>query len=162
MRHVHRSRHTDMSGAVHMSHKILHASDLPEEWPKESLYPYTLSGYRYKYTAEEALRSVLSNKHNEFFNIWTDIIAVLAFTSALCVFTASHVGNLDSTDFWLCIGVFSGVIVSRICSTLTHIFNCLNAKLSKNIWNLDQIGICHMALGSPFMWVVANGSRSFN
>ena len=45
-------------------------------------------------------------------------------------------------------GVYAAVILSRACSSLYHIFNCVSARMNRSLINLDFIGISCMALVS--------------
>ena len=49
---------------------------VPDGW---STYPYVVSGYRVNLGWAEALESVFSMRHNEFWMIWTDVVPIWVF-----------------------------------------------------------------------------------
>jgi len=133
---------------------VTSARDLPEGWCE---YPYTSAGYRVNYSLRQATRSVFSANHNEFWMIWTDIAPVCLFLALFIV----HVTSLQfamQPPFYQClvIGVFLGTIVSRICSSVYHVFNCVSLRANQTLIGVDMLGICCMAFGSPWGFANAN------
>jgi predicted membrane channel-forming protein YqfA (hemolysin III family) len=136
---------------------LLDQDDLPEGWLS---YPETMTGYRFDYSFKEAAGSIFQSDHNEFWMIWSDIFPLLSFCSIFGCFLLS---NEFSQMGWfyriLCIGVYFGIISCRICSSVYHIFNCVSLTLNRRLINLDLIGICNMAFGSPWIFCAAFGIR---
>lgn len=86
--------------------------------------------------------------------IWTDILP-------LCVFAALFAMYLQQNPSTLAVGVHLGVIVSRLCSSVYHIYNCYSLRANQRLINLDLIGICCMAFGSPYLYAIANRTDRF-
>jgi predicted membrane channel-forming protein YqfA (hemolysin III family) len=123
--------------------KLSSLDQLPTGW---CAYAYTRTGYRVNLSFSEATRSVFYWNHNEFWMIWTDVIP-------LCVFVTLLARARPSS---LALGVHLGVIISRLFSCIYHIYNCCSLRASQRLINLDLIGIACMALGSPWLYSLAN------
>ena len=138
-----------------MSSVVTSVRDLPEGWCE---YPYTSTGYRVNYSVRQATRSILSANHNEFWMIWTDIAPACLFLGLLFVNVSSEHFAMQS-PFYQCliVGVFLGTITSRICSSVYHVYNCVSLRANQRLINVDMLGICFMAFGSPWVFARANG-----
>lgn len=126
-------------------------NELPEGWCR---YENTLTGYRVNLTWKQSFVSIFDRRHNEFWMIWTEIAPLLILThvSILYFFTQEF---YTLPDFYkvLTIGVHFAIFITRICSSSYHIFNCISFRLNQTLINMDLIGICQGALGSP--WFIA-------
>jgi len=127
---------------------LLSVDELPYGWGE---YPF-----RVNLSCRSAVWSMFDRKQNEFWMIWTDIFPV-------CVFVFLFTMNVTSDPFMqrnaLLIGLYLAVILSRICSGVYHVFNCVSLKVNRTLIKLDQIGICCMAMGAPWFFVIVNQSH---
>ena len=136
-------------------HAVTSARDLPDGWCE---YPYTLTGYRVNYSLRQATRSIFSANHNEFWMIWTDITPAFVFLGLLFVNVSSeHFATQSPFHQILIVGVFLGTITSRMCSSAYHVYNCVSLHANQRLINVDMLGICFMAFGSPWVFAKANG-----
>ena len=143
-----------------MSSVVTSARDLPEGWCE---YPYTSTGYRVNYSVRQATRSIFSANHNEFWMIWTDIAPTCLFLGLLFVNVSSeHFAMQSPFHQILIVGVFLGTITSRICSSVYHVYNCVSLRANQRLINVDMLGICFMAFGSPWVFARANDIQSSN
>ena len=137
----------------------LHINELPNGWCE---YPFTLTGYRVDYSWKAATLSVFNRKHNEFWMIWSDIFPIIVFEYLYFVNRASESFQKRSLFLQcLVVGLYAAVILSRMCSCFYHIYNCVSLDMNQRLINLDLIGICFMALGSPWIFAIANKSDRF-
>ena len=125
---------------------------LPPGW---CAYPHTTTGYRVNLSFRAATRSIFHTNHNEFWMIWTDLLP-------LCVFVALFVIHWRQTGVSLASGVHAGVILSRLCSLVYHVYHCCSLRANQRLIYLDLIGICCMAFGSPWLYAVVYESYSFS
>ena len=139
--------------------KLLRIDELPAGW---CTYPDTLTGYRVNFSIKAATKSIFDRRHNEFWMIWSDILPLCAFVVLFVVNIASETFE-KRIFFSKCLvgGVFVAVIISRVCSSIYHIYNCYSLKVNQTMINLDLIGICCMAFGSPWVFANANKIESF-
>jgi predicted membrane channel-forming protein YqfA (hemolysin III family) len=103
-----------------------------------------------------AARSVFQ-WHDETFMIWTDMLPLLVFVVLWVVNVASPL-FADRDPFYktLVCGVYAAVVISRLCSLLYHVFKCVSQRAQCVLLNIDLTGISCMALGSPWLFAVAN------
>ena len=125
---------------------LLSVEELPYGW---SEYPFTATGYRVNFSCGSAVLSMFDRKQNEFWMIWTDVFPACVF---VFLFTVNESCSLLVT------GLYLAVILSRICSGLYHVFNCVSLRANRTLIKLDQIGICCMAMGAPWFFALVNQS----
>lgn len=120
------------------SHKYV-----PKGW---LVYYKTTTGYRVHYSIYSALYSIFANNHNEFWKIWTDIFPIMYFICQFILYMKIHKIDLKY-------GLYFGIISSRICSLIYHIFNCISLRLNQTLIYIDLIGVANMAFGSPYIFI---------
>ena len=136
---------------------LMRAEELPCGW---SEYPFTFTGYRVNLSCRSAVWSIFDKKHNEFWMIWTDIFPAYVFAFLFSVNVTSDSFKQLSVHFrLLVIGLYLAVILSRICSGFYHVFNCVSLRANRSLIKLDQVGICCMAMGSPWFFALVNESH---
>jgi predicted membrane channel-forming protein YqfA (hemolysin III family) len=52
-------------------------------------------------------------------------------------------------------GVYAGLVASRLCSLLYHVFNRVSPSVEWALLHADLCGIACMALGSPYLFAIA-------
>lgn len=130
--------------------------EVPENWV---CYPLVDSGYRVNLGYLRSFYSIFSTSHNEFLLIWSDLLPLLIYiTMSIVHFTSTHFANAHHNLKLLEIGVFAGIIACRAGSTIYHIFNCANLWASRNLIQIDLIGITFMSLVSPYFYILGDES----
>jgi len=106
-------------------------------------------GHRCDLSAWEALSSSLSPRHNEFWNVLTDVVPLLFFVVAALdtvrVDTAFTASSISLQRGFLATAFFT--VLQHACSFVAHTFSACSPRLSHTIWYLDYMGI-----GLNFMW----------
>lgn len=127
---------------------IYSSSELPDEWCK---YYNTISGYRYNYNTGFCIMSIFDKRHNEFWMIWSDICPLIIFSYISVKYQISYDFYCLNNFYQLhCSLVLFAIVISRLCSVLYHIFQCLSIRTNNSLINFDLMGICQGALGSPY------------
>lgn len=140
--------------------KVYHLTtekDLPIGW---SSYQYIHKGYRVNYSFRQALMSIFY-LHNEFWMIWTDITPLMGYIYLLYYWTHSNAYQHMSVFYRLCaLGGYIAAIMTRLCSSIYHIFNPISLYTNQALINLDYIGIIFMSCG--FSWVYINAEEIYD
>ena len=138
--------------------RICALEDLPAEWARK---PYIESGYRLNMGFSGSIRSVLDKSHNDFYEIWSDLVPLIVFLAIAFsqVSSGRFHSQCDYAKLLEC-GVYIGVITCRGLSGIYHIFNCCDIWSNKRMIYVDQIGITSMALVSPYFYALAQDHRS--
>jgi predicted membrane channel-forming protein YqfA (hemolysin III family) len=125
--------------------------DLPIGW---STYKYIHKDYRVNYSVKQTLRSVF-HIHNEFWMIWTDITPLFGYVTMAYYWTLSDAYK-NMSDFYkiLGYGAYLAAIMTRLCSSIYHIFNPISLYVNQTLINIDYVGIMFMTCG--FSWVYVN------
>jgi predicted membrane channel-forming protein YqfA (hemolysin III family) len=122
--------------------------DLPIGW---STYQYIHKGYRVNYSITSAFYSIFY-LHNEFWMIWTDITPLIGYILMAYYWTLSDVYyNMSGFHRTLGYGAYLAAIMTRLCSSIYHIFNPVSLYTNQALINIDYIGIIFMTCG--FSWV---------
>jgi len=116
--------------------------NVPNGW---LIYYRIISGYRVNYTILEAFHSIFLADHNEIWIIWSDLFPLIYF-----VYEFYH--HLYADTLHLKYGLLFGIMTSRICSIIYHVFNCVSLQINQTLLYVDLIGIANMAFGSPYMY----------
>ena len=133
---------------------IVSSNELPYSF---HAYEYTISGYRLNYSFKKAILSLFDSRHNEFWMIWSDIFP--------CMYFCMCYSNLLMSEYCLRIEfhlLYFGLITSRACSAIYHIFNCLSCDIQNRLIYLDLIGISNMALSTPVIYLSVFNKVSYN
>ncbi len=126
-------------------------NELPEGWCR---YENTLTGYRVNLSWKQSILSIFDRRHNEFWMIWSEIAPLFVLTQVSIWYTYTD-KFFALPDFYklLTVGVHFAIFITRVCSSSYHIFNCVSLRLNQTLINMDLMGICQGALGSP--WFIA-------
>jgi adiponectin receptor len=114
---------------------------------------YLRFGYRLNCTsALDCFRS-LWFVHNETFNIWTHLIAAVAFTlmSANTLLMDRCVASAPLHAWQILAFGYGASICCFVCSTLYHLFNCASPGASRRFLILDLFGVLCIILA---FWTV--------
>jgi predicted membrane channel-forming protein YqfA (hemolysin III family) len=133
--------------------------ELPDGWCK---YDNTLSGYRVNLSWKQSLLSIFDRRHNEFWMIWSEIAPLIVLTQVSIWYLSSE-KFFGLPEFYkvLTVGVHFAIFITRICSSSYHIFNCVSLRLNQTLINIDLIGICQGALGSPWFIATLAGTKTY-
>ena len=135
-----------------MKFELKQHHELPKGWWK---YPNTLTGYRVHLSYKSSILSIFDSRHNEFWMIWSDIMPMFMFTYVYMWYIYSNIYKELNTFYKVTSSsIYIAVIVTRLCSSIYHIFNSMSLRSNNMLINFDLIGICQGALGSP--WFMAN------
>ena len=103
------------------------------------------SGFRCGQTPAQAIRTALSPRHNEFYNILTDLLPMVFFFGAAA---ASALGYgrpaYDAAPSWLrhsFLLTTTFTAIQHLLSLFAHTFSSVSAQLSHTVWLLDYVGI---------------------
>tara|TARA_Y100000389_G_scaffold146531_1_gene145254 strand:+ start:15562 stop:16362 length:801 start_codon:yes stop_codon:yes gene_type:complete len=130
--------------------KLLYNSyDLPQKWKK---YEYVLSGYRMNYSIRCAFFSIFDHRHNEFWMIWSDICPCILYIIMFINWFFFHNPIEKINNHYISIA-YIGIIISRICSVIYHVFNCISMDMNHKLIYIDYIGITHIILGAPWLYI---------
>lgn len=121
---------------------ICTVDNVPKGW---LLYYKTASGYRVNYTLRQAFNSIFASNHNEVWIIWSDIFPFMYF-----VYEFYH--HLQQDMLYIKYGLLFGIMTSKLCSIIYHVFNCVSLTMNQTLLYVDLIGIANMAFGSPYMY----------
>jgi predicted membrane channel-forming protein YqfA (hemolysin III family) len=133
---------------------IVKAKDLPQGF---HAYEYTLTGYRVYYSPTKALLSLFDTRHNEFWMIWSEIFPCLYF----CMCYANYLRSNWCCCVWTTHALYFGLITSRVCSAIYHIFNCVSTQMHNRLIYLDFIGISNMAITTPVFYLNIVGHNEY-
>lgn len=134
-------------------HQLLKVHDLPEGW---LVYPKTITGYRYNYSAKMAFLSIFDRSHNEFWMIWSDLFPIICF----CWMFLVHEKTDKFHELFLS-ELYFAVISSRVFSLIYHIFNCTSMKMNQTLIYIDYIGIANMAFSTPWLYIITFDVQSY-
>ena len=93
-----------------------------------------------------ATRSIFSWKHNEFWNIWTDVMPLIYFANVLLQHLPLLTADSPVKDQAF-IYTVAGTVFQHSVSLVAHTYNCLSMDTSNSIWSVDYAGI-----GINFLW----------
>lgn len=145
--------------------------------PDYAKYKYIEQGYRVDYSVYQCFSSLFTF-HNESLNIWTHLIALIAWISLFAIYAADYIQtittqqavstslssssatyvndmglyglNSTDTDFiLLTMYMFVGGCV-YFFSVIYHTFGCLNEPCHDCLLKFDLMGICILLFGSYF------------
>lgn len=131
---------------------ICTVDNVPKGW---LMYYKTSSGYRVNYTFRQAFNSIFASNHNEVWIIWSDIFPLVYF-----LYEFYH--HLQQDMLYIKYGLIFGIITSKLCSIIYHVFNCVSLEMNQTLLYVDLIGIANMAFGSPYMYVKIMSVHYYN
>jgi hypothetical protein len=148
------TEHNGMVDTDAVGQPITKRADLPSGWCE---YPHTKDGYYVNYSLRTATCSIFCRKQNEFWMIWTDIVPTVVFLLLLVVILSSdQIQAKSHGEIWMIAGLLVAVTLSRLCSTLYHVYNYVFVPVNHALINLDLIGFTCMTFGSPWLFFTAN------
>lgn len=108
------------------AHGLISYADLPDPWKTN---PHILRGYRFSTTPSECARS-LFGMSNEFFNIWSHLLGLLAVLNiAFIIYPASASFSSSSTaDILVAMTFFAAAAKCLVCSTLWHTMSSISSQ----------------------------------
>jgi hypothetical protein len=150
-----RHRHADTGDqGPRPSIRWLALAAVPQVWDVDTT---KLRGFRIKLTWRRAALSIADPSHNDFFNMMTDILPMLA-VGAVCAHLYSA-GPLRPTSTELHAAIVTTTAATtfqHLCSLVGHTFYVCSARLSHAIWFLDYAGILlEFVWNAPAMALVA-------
>ena len=136
--------------------------------PEYAKYKYIELGYRVGYSVYECFLSLFTF-HNEILNIWSHLIALIAWIALFALYTADYIQSAsmqssssyindmglygmsgNDTDFiLLTLYMFVGGCV-YFFSVVYHTFGSLNEPCHDCLLKFDLMGICLLLFGSYF------------
>ena len=141
--------------------------------PDYAKYKYIEQGYRVDYSLYQCFLSLFTF-HNESLNIWTHLLALIAWIALFALYAADYIQNITNqqasssqsavyvnemglygmnstdTDFiLLTMYMFVGGCV-YFFSVIYHTFGCLNEPCHDCLLKFDLMGICILLFGSYF------------
>jgi len=126
--------------------------DLPVGW---LTYEYIHKGYRVNYSIKAALCSIFYI-HNEFWMIWTDITPLIGYILMTYYWSLSDAYSSMSTFHKVMgYGGYLAAIMTRLCSSIYHIFNPVSLYTNQTLINVDYIGIIFMTCGFSWLYIHA-------
>lgn len=133
---------------------LVKAVDLPQGF---HAYEYTLTGYRIHYSTKGAILSIFDTRHNEFWMIWTDIFPLMYFIW-MYICTCKYSDTVDLTIHSL----YFGVISTRTCSGIYHVFSCMSVDMHNYLLYFDMAGISNMVFGTPVLYQNVSGKNEYD
>lgn len=97
--------------------------DLPDPWKNN---PHIIKGYRFHETKIDCVRSMF-NMSNEFFNIWSHLLGLIAILAVAFYFYPSSTIFINSTraDIFVAAIFFFAACKCMLCSTMWHTMNAI-------------------------------------
>ena len=136
---------------------LLALAAVPQAWEVDRT---KLHGFRIKLTWKRAALSIVDPSHNDFFNIVTDILPMVA-VKAVCAHLC-HAGPPRPASIELhaaIVATTAATTFQHLCSLAGHTFYVCSARLSHAIWFLDYAGILlEFVWNAPAMALVARPS----
>jgi adiponectin receptor len=133
----------------HGAPSIVTADDAPDYLAQEGIS----HGYRVNHNCTAAAGSVFGI-HNESINIWTHFIAMWAFLAwFVFIFVDTSASHATNDDLAIIIVYASGLLLSLLCSTILHVFNCYTRTYKEALCRLDHFGILLLLLASDLPMV---------
>ena len=140
-------------------HMMKNHDELPEGWWH---YPNTLSGYRVNLSWKSCLLSIFDTRHNEFWMIWSDLLPMFVYGQIFVWYvTSDKFRRLDEMHQVMTGAIYFAVFITRVFSSIYHIFNCMSLRLNQILINLDLMGICQGSLGSSWFMATYLGIRKW-
>ena len=121
-------------------HGLIKYEDLPEPW---QVNPHIIRGYRFSESKIECIWSMLSMS-NEFFNIWSHALGLVAVLSIAFYFYPTSVNfSLSSkSDIFIAAVFFFAACKCLVCSTMWHTMNSIAEQtLMERFACVDYTGI---------------------
>jgi len=125
--------------------KISSKVDVPEILHE----PFIEYNYRVNHSIRDCLFS-LFYFHNEWMNIWTHLIALLAVSIVMVDFMMDYMyeNNLSTLEFITLEIFFIATAVSMLTSVTYHTFRCVSEEAHHNLLMLDLFGAGLLSVGT--------------
>ena len=148
------------SAGASTRNELLCLAAVPLAWDLDAT---KLNGFRIDLTWRKAALSVVDTSHNEFWNLWTDVVPLLTFAaSCLHVCSEGPPPQPASADlYYAIVATIAATVFQHAASLFAHTFFCVSARLSHAIWFIDYAGIfLEFVWNAPVMALIAQPSLS--
>ena len=127
---------------------------VPQAWEVDTT---KLRGFRIKLTWKRAALSIGDPSHNDFFNMMTDLVPLVAVGAVCAQLCYAGPPRPTSTELHAAIvATTAATTFQHVCSLVGHTFYVCSARLSHAIWFLDFAGILlEFIWNAPAMALVA-------